>query len=54
MEVDDETVCAYRAALDEWQANQSKQKETKYGVLPVPVLSEKSYAIAKARAEARG
>lgn len=49
-EVDDSTVCAFREALDEWRG---QQKEPTPGVLPVAVLDEKSYRIAKARLAAR-
>lgn len=48
VEVDDSTRCAFRAALDEWQAEQ-KPDDRVPGVLPVPVLDEKAYRIAKAR-----
>lgn len=52
VEVDGTAVCAYRAALDEWRSNEGKDAEP--GVLPVAVLDEKSYAIAKARAKKKG
>lgn len=50
VEVDDSTRCAYQAALEEWRA---ESKDVEPGVLPVAVLDEKSYEIAKARAQAR-
>ena len=50
VEVDDSTVCEVRRALDEWRA---EQNEPAPGVLPLPVLDEKSYRIAKARSAAR-
>lgn len=46
VDVDDETVCAYREALDEWSAG---RKEPTPGVLPRLVLDERAYEIAKAR-----
>lgn len=52
-EVDADKKCAYRAALEQWRDQQAKQTEPTYGVLPVPVLDEKSYRITKARIEMR-
>lgn len=49
VEVDDSQVCEVRRALDEWRT----QSDPQPGVLPVPVLDEKSYQISKARSAAR-
>lgn len=46
VEVDDSTVCAYRAAQQEWEGSQQKREP---GALPRLVLDERSYRIAKAR-----
>ena len=50
VEIDDSTVCAVRAALDEWNAG---QKDRTPGVLPLPVFDERSLQISRARARAR-
>ena len=50
VEIDDSTRCVVRAALDEWKRD---NPEPEPGTLPLPVVDEKSYRIAKARSAPR-